>query len=395
MSKPNKVWGGIEWTPANIVTVIRILFIPVFVVALLLPWEELLMPAGDGAPTVRAVTSVVIFGLICLTDTLDGYLARSRNEVTVFGKFIDPIADKILVVAALLALVELGLLPSWIPMVIVAREMLVSGLRMLVASAGVVVAASILGKIKTATTMVAICLFILMLSPVIGALAWFQVLAWALMLAAVFFTIASMVDYFAKAWPLLSSTGTSGEKKTAKADAGTHDSPKDFAWGSAEGDHPRAHDVIASLSTAGQTVCTAESCTAGLVSAALTSQPGSSSVVRGGAVTYMVEEKVRALGLDAAQIEHDGVVSEQTALAMARGAREKLGSDWAVSTTGIAGPGGATPQAPLGCVCIAVVGPAGFTSVKRFIFEGSRVQVRAQATDCALDLLYQAQSQNL
>lgn len=394
MSKPNKVWGGIEWTPANIVTVIRILFIPVFVVALLLPWEQCLMPAGEAALTVRAVTSVVVFGLICLTDTLDGYLARSRNEVTVFGKFIDPIADKILVVAALLALVELGLLPSWIPMVIVAREMLVSGLRMLVASAGVVVAASILGKIKTATTMVAICLFILMLSPIVGAATWFQILAWALMLAAVFFTIASMVDYFAKAWPLLGAGG-SNEKRGPKAGATEHNGPKDFAWGSVEGDHPRAREVIALLSAAGQTVCTAESCTAGLVSAALTSQPGSSSVVRGGAVTYMVDEKVRALGLDRAQIEHDGVVSEQTALAMARGARDRLSCDWAVSTTGIAGPGGATPQTPLGCVCIAVAGPADFSCVKRSVFEGSRAQVRAQATDCALDLLYHAQAQSL
>ncbi len=394
MSKPNKVWGGIEWTPANIVTVVRILFIPVFVLVLLLPWEQCLGFASDGASTLRAVTSVVIFGLICLTDMLDGYLARSRNEVTVFGKFIDPIADKILVVAALLALVELDLLPSWIPMVIVAREMLVSGLRMLVASAGVVVAASILGKIKTATTMVAICLFILMLSPVLAGAAWFVALAWLLMLVAVVFTIASMVDYFAKAWPLLNS-GPSGQNREKKTSGQARDGLQDFAWGSVEGDHPKAHEVIASLASCGQTVCTAESCTAGLVSAALTSQPGSSSVVRGGAVTYMVDEKVRALGLDKSQIERDGVVSEQTAVAMAQGARARLGCDWAVSTTGIAGPGGATPQAPLGCVCIAVAGPAERLVVRRFQFKGSRAQVRAQATDAALDLLLQAQSQNL
>lgn len=394
MSKPNKVWGGIEWTPANIVTVIRILFIPIFVLALLFPWEGCLAATPDGGLTLRAVVSVVVFGLICLTDTLDGYLARSRNEVTVFGKFIDPIADKILVVAALLALVELGLLPSWIPMVIVAREMLVSGLRMLVASAGVVVAASILGKIKTATTMVAICMFILMLSPVVADAAWFVALAWVLMLAAVFFTIASMVDYFAKAWPLLSSS-PSGDKGRSKAVEHARGGPKDFAWGSVEGDHPKAREVVASLTAAGQTVCTAESCTGGLVSAALTSQPGSSSVVRGGAVTYMVDEKVRALGLSPDQIEHDGVVSEQTALAMAKGARERLGCDWAVSTTGIAGPGGATPSAPLGCVCIAVAGPDGRAVAKRLVFEGSRAQVRAQATDSALELLYQEQSQSL
>ena len=287
MSKPNKVYGGIEWTPANIVTVIRILFIPVFVIALLVPWEQCLFRTDPMGLTVRAVVSLVVFGLICLTDTLDGYLARSRNEVTVFGKFIDPIADKILVVAALLCLVQLGLLSSWVPIVIVAREMLVSGLRMLVASAGVVVSASILGKIKTATTMVAICLFILMVSPIVAALTWFRVLAWALMLVAVFFTIASMVDYFAKAWPLLAAAPAKaeGEEKAEKTS-----NELAFAWGTVEGDHPLAREVLAGLTEKGLSVCTAESCTGGLVCAALTSQPGSSSVVR----VKVVKNKVAA-----------------------------------------------------------------------------------------------------
>lgn len=391
MSKPNKVYGGIEWTPANIVTVIRILFIPVFVIALLMPWEQCLFGTDPMGLTVRAVVSLVVFGLICLTDTLDGYLARSRNEVTVFGKFIDPIADKILVVAALLCLVELGLLSSWVPIVIVAREMLVSGLRMLVASAGVVVSASILGKIKTATTMVAICLFILMVSPIVAALTWFYVLAWALMLAAVFFTIASMVDYFAKAWPLLAATPArvEGEEKVEKTS-----NDLAFAWGTVEGDHPLAREVLASLAEKGLSVCTAESCTGGLVCGALTSQPGSSSVVHGGAVTYTVDEKVRALGLDPNQVEHDGVVSEETARAMALGAKNRLGTDYALSTTGVAGPGGATPQAPLGCVCLGLACPDGTVTSQRCIFEGSRAQVRAQAVDKALEMLMEHMSKN-
>lgn len=384
MSKPNKVYGGIEWTPANIVTVIRILFIPVFVIALLAPWEQCLFGGDPMGLTVRAVVSLVVFGLICLTDTLDGYLARSRNEVTVFGKFIDPIADKILVVAALLCLVQLGLLSSWVPIVIVAREMLVSGLRMLVASAGVVVSASILGKIKTATTMVAICLFILMVSPIVAALTWFRVLAWALMLVAVFFTIASMVDYFAKAWPLLAAAPAKAEGEE-KAEKATNELA--FAWGTVEGDHPLAREVLADLTEKGLSVCTAESCTGGLVCAALTSQPGSSSVVRGGAVTYTVDEKVRALGLDPGQVERDGVVSEETARAMALGAKNRLGTDYALSTTGVAGPGGATPQAPLGCVCLGLACPDGTVTSQRCIFEGSRAQVRAQAVDKALEML--------
>ena len=384
MSKPNKVYGGIEWTPANIVTVIRILFIPVFVIALLAPWEQCLFGTDPIGLTVRAVVSLVVFGLICLTDTLDGYLARSRNEVTVFGKFIDPIADKILVVAALLCLVQLGLLSSWVPIVIVAREMLVSGLRMLVASAGVVVSASILGKIKTATTMVAICLFILMVSPIVAALTWFRVLAWALMLVAVFFTIASMVDYFAKAWPLLAAAPAKAEGQEQAEKASNELA---FAWGTVEGDHPLAREVLAGLTEKGLSVCTAESCTGGLVCAALTSQPGSSSVVRGGAVTYTVDEKVRALGLDPNQVERDGIVSEETACAMALGAKNRLGTDYALSTTGVAGPGGATPQAPLGCVCLGLACPDGTVTSQRCIFEGSRAQVRAQAVDKALEML--------
>ena len=387
MSKPNKVYGGIEWTPANIVTVIRILFIPVFVVALLAPWEQAFFGSDPAGLTVRAVVSLVVFGLICLTDTLDGYLARSRNEVTVFGKFIDPIADKILVVAALLCLVQLDLLDAWVPMVIVAREMLVSGLRMLVASAGVVVAASILGKIKTATTMVAICLFILMVSPEIASLSWFKALAWVLMLAAVVFTVASMVDYFAKAWPLL---GESPAKDEARHDKPAQAKRQDFAWGTVEGDHPLAREVLNALSAESLTVATAESCTGGLVCAALTSQPGSSAVVRGGAVTYTVEEKVRALGVDPDQVEHDGVVSEETARAMALGAKNRLGSDYAVSTTGVAGPGGATPDTPLGCVCFGLARPDGTAVSERCIFEGSRSQVRAQAVDKALEMLLSA-----
>ena len=384
MSKPNKVYGGIEWTPANIVTVIRILFIPVFVIALLAPWEQCLFGGDPIGLTVRAVVSLVVFGLICLTDTLDGYLARSRNEVTVFGKFIDPIADKILIVAALLCLVQLGLLSSWVPIVIVAREMLVSGLRMLVASAGVVVSASILGKIKTATTMVAICLFILMVSPIVAALTWFRVLAWALMLVAVFFTIASMVDYFAKAWPLLAAAPAKAEGQEQAEKASNELA---FAWGTVEGDHPLAREVLAGLTEKGLSVCTAESCTGGLVCAALTSQPGSSSVVRGGAVTYTVDEKVRALGLDPNQVERDGIVSEETACAMALGAKNRLGTDYALSTTGVAGPGGATPQAPLGCVCLGLACPDGTVTSQRCIFEGSRAQVRAQAVDKALEML--------
>lgn len=99
--------------------------------------------------------------MLSLTDSVDGYLARSRNEITNFGKFMDPLADKILVFAALVALIELHVLPSWVVLVILMREFIVAGVRMLAAAKGMVIAASWYGKAKTVTQLVAIILFIL------------------------------------------------------------------------------------------------------------------------------------------------------------------------------------------------------------------------------------------
>lgn len=175
------------WTPANIVTCIRIFFIPVFYILMLFEFP---------------VAAAIVFSLLAATDWLDGYLARSRNEVTNFGKFMDPIADKLLVLAALLALIELGSLPSWIALVIITREFLVSGLRMLAASQGHVIAASKIGKAKTATTLLALIFFILkeskyiMINPSVFQV--FIILAWLLMIVAVVLTLYSMYDYFKK-----------------------------------------------------------------------------------------------------------------------------------------------------------------------------------------------------
>lgn len=188
-----------RWTPANVVTVVRIACIPVLAAMMLATW---------GDESVKAIVCLVFFGLISLTDTLDGYLARSRNEVTTFGKFMDPIADKLLVMAALLALVEQGGLTAWVPLVIVSREFLVSGLRMVAASCGVVIAASGLGKAKTLVTMLAICLFILDAAPLLDAAQpWFHIVAWVFMGAAVVLTVVSMVEYFARSWKILFGGG--------------------------------------------------------------------------------------------------------------------------------------------------------------------------------------------
>ena len=101
----------------------------------------------------------LIFIVASITDKLDGYIARSRNEITTFGKFLDPLADKILVLTAMVLLVELGKIPAWIPVIVLAREFLVSGYRLVaVEKGGKVIAASIWGKLKTVTQMVAIIL---------------------------------------------------------------------------------------------------------------------------------------------------------------------------------------------------------------------------------------------
>ncbi|MDO5044494.1 MAG: CDP-diacylglycerol--glycerol-3-phosphate 3-phosphatidyltransferase [Coriobacteriia bacterium] len=194
------------WTVANIVTMVRIAFIPVFMVLLLAPWEKLAF-VSSWAADYKPLVAALVFSILSATDWVDGYLARSRNEVTTFGKFIDPIADKILVMAALLGLIELGDLPSWIALIIVVREFLVSGLRMVAASEGLVIAASWIGKWKTASTLVAIILFLVKASPALQNHAAFyqfiEVLAWILMILAVALTIISMIDYFMKSSKVL------------------------------------------------------------------------------------------------------------------------------------------------------------------------------------------------
>jgi CDP-diacylglycerol---glycerol-3-phosphate 3-phosphatidyltransferase len=160
----------------NVLTLLRILAVPVLVVALL---DE--TPDGD-------VIAAAVFALAALTDGLDGYIARRREEVTTFGKLMDPLADKLLVIAALISLVSLNRLDAWIAMVIIAREIAVTGLRSLAAEQGVVIAASWLGKLKTLLQVAAIiCLIAFDPSPV-----WVDVLLYV----AVAVTVISGADYF-------------------------------------------------------------------------------------------------------------------------------------------------------------------------------------------------------
>lgn len=195
------------WTPANIVTLIRILLIPVFVAALLSPWPDW-MPEPELWRSWQPWIACLIFVIISLTDAIDGHLARSRNEVTDLGKFLDPLADKILVCAALLALVELNTFPSWVALIIIAREFIVSGLRMVAASQGTVIAASGFGKVKTVLQILAIVAFTvkdsLQISLIGNAFAkGFTLLSWIILALAVIMTLVSMLDYMYKSREVL------------------------------------------------------------------------------------------------------------------------------------------------------------------------------------------------
>lgn len=189
------------WTPANIVTTARVVLVPFWLLV-----AEMLCPdglAGSSADTGMLVV-FAFYVILSLTDKLDGYLARSRGEVTTFGKFLDPIADKLVVIVSLCFLLEHGLTTSWVLLVIVAREFLVSGLRMVVASKGVVVAASNLGKWKTATTMVSISGLLLCMALPHGSLfTWLVIISQLMLLVAVVLTAWSGIDYFMKSWKYL------------------------------------------------------------------------------------------------------------------------------------------------------------------------------------------------
>jgi CDP-diacylglycerol--glycerol-3-phosphate 3-phosphatidyltransferase len=160
----------------NLLTVMRIMLVPVLVVALLGN-----TPVGD-------VLAAVVFALASLTDFVDGYLARAREEITTFGKLMDPLADKLLIVAALISLVSLHRLAAWVAMVIITRELAVTVLRLGATQAGVVMAASMFGKVKTCLQIAAILAVI----AVHGMPLWVSLLLYT----AVLVTVLSGLDYF-------------------------------------------------------------------------------------------------------------------------------------------------------------------------------------------------------
>lgn len=192
---------------ANKLTIFRIILVPIMIVIPFFPIEGSLL----GIP-ISAWIIDFIFIIASITDKLDGYIARSREQVTNFGKFLDPIADKVLVISAMVMLVEMAKLPAWIPCVVIFREFIVSGYRLIaVENGGKVIAASVWGKLKTVTQMLAITIAFLDVHA-FGAVfqggltGWefsINILTTGLMLISIIATIFSGWDYIKNGKDLL------------------------------------------------------------------------------------------------------------------------------------------------------------------------------------------------
>lgn len=166
----------------NKLTILRVVFIPFFLVALLV----------DGIPAGKWI-ALALFVIASLTDMLDGKIARKYNLVTNFGKFMDPLADKLLVSAALIAFIELGKIPAWVVIVIISREFIISGFRLVASDNGVVIAASYWGKIKTVIQMTMIIFIIPNFSG-----DWADIVSNILIYLALILTVVSLIDYLLK-----------------------------------------------------------------------------------------------------------------------------------------------------------------------------------------------------
>ncbi len=173
-------------TLASKITLVRVAMIPAFMVTMYL---------SNGHAGTWMLISLAIFIVASLTDFVDGYIARNYNQTTDFGKFLDPLADKLLTIAAMSMFCEWGVFPAWALMIVLTREFAVTGLRLVAVQKGTVIAAGWSGKIKTASTMIGLC--IMMAFPGIA------ILAWAVMVVIVATTLYSGVEYFVQNWKCL------------------------------------------------------------------------------------------------------------------------------------------------------------------------------------------------
>ncbi len=173
-------------TTASKITLIRIGFIPVFM---------LLMYLSGGESGLWMWLSLAVFIIASLTDYVDGHIARKYNQVSDFGKFLDPLADKLLVIAAMLMFCQWGMFPAWALMIVLTREFAVTGLRLVAVGKGKVIAAGKSGKLKTASTMVGLC--VMMGFPHV------EVLRWIVLAVIVVTTVYSGIEYFIQNWNCL------------------------------------------------------------------------------------------------------------------------------------------------------------------------------------------------
>jgi CDP-diacylglycerol--glycerol-3-phosphate 3-phosphatidyltransferase len=337
----------------NTLTISRLAAIPILMALLLLRF-----PYHDQV-------AAALFIAFSLTDTLDGQLASRRGTVSDLGKFLDPLADKLFVLAVLIVLVQEGLVAAWVVVVIFSRELIITILRSVAASQGRVIAAAPLGKTKTVTQMSAVTLLILQRPyPVIAPFAGIAVAV------AVVFTLWSGLDYLWRFRYLIGPFDTSRTRVAA---------------GGAPEPSPAA-ELAGAVRAAGLTVAVAESSTGGMVGSMITDQPGSSAYFAGGVIAYSNEAKEKQLGVPADLIRTAGAVSREVAEAMAEGVRKKFGTSLAVSVTGIAGPDADGTSKPVGLTYIAVAS-ASRTSSREFKLSGDRASNRRQAATEALGML--------
>ena len=174
----------------NKLTLTRILLVPVFMIFVSL--GQYITPSYN--PRYYLIAGL-IFAVASFTDFLDGHLARKWNMVTDFGKFMDPLADKLLVCSAMICLVDLKLIPVWVVLIIIAREFIISGFRLVASDNGIVIAASYWGKFKTTFQMLMVIVIIFNINLQLG---WLNILGTILIYVALVLTVVSLIDYIAK-----------------------------------------------------------------------------------------------------------------------------------------------------------------------------------------------------
>ena len=173
-------------TLASKITLVRVAFIPVFMV---------LMYLSGGQPGLYMWIGLAVFIIASLTDFVDGQIARKYKQVSDFGKFLDPLADKLLVIAAMAMFCQWNIFPAWALMIVLTREFAVTGLRLIAVGKGKVIAAGLSGKVKTASTMIGLC--VMMSFPTV------MVLNWVVIGVIVLTTVYSGVEYFVQNWHCL------------------------------------------------------------------------------------------------------------------------------------------------------------------------------------------------